>query len=277
VNAAGDCAVLDEFVGKWTAASPELRVALRFMAPRWRDASTAFLCLAQEIAQLAFDRIEPAVALPKLEWWSGELARAAAGQAQHPLTRILARLDGFATAPWPAVVTGAAMQWDPSAAPDMTSLLAGYRHLHGPMARAEAQLFRGVDAAASARACDLARAVRELSRVADAAGGERLPLPLDVLARHQIDRAGLALPGAARAAALRDHCASLLRAIDALGDGNGLSLPRVADLASARARLRRAVRADDPLAALAAASGRLPPVLAWTLWRHARRRHPVSY
>jgi phytoene synthase len=80
---------LSSHVDKWTAAEPELALALRFADAASRPRIAALICLEHEIVHAALHIAERDVALVKLNWWAEELAALAAGAARHPLTQTL--------------------------------------------------------------------------------------------------------------------------------------------------------------------------------------------
>lgn len=237
----------------------------------------AFECLALEIEHSAYDLSEPSVATGKLEWWAEELMRSAAGAPQHPLTLLLAKNASFAGAPWGAVIAGATAQHAAPASADLAALLMRHSQFHAPVSIAEATLFDGIDPDATARSRSLVRSVRDSVAGMREGFSSSMPLPLDLLARHQLTRASLAQGGPARMAALRDHLGTLLERFEALAvDAAGLPLLQVAAVSANRARLRIALRASEPVNALEHAFGSLPPLTAWKVWRCARQRQRAS-
>jgi len=262
-------APLASFEAKWTQAVPELGVALSFVAPATRAAHGAFVCLVHELEHAAFGIRDAEPATLKLQWWAEEFARAAKGEARHPLTQAIAQLASFPQVPlatWYAAVGGALAQRDAEPAANADALLAAYEVLHEPLAQVESQLFAPIDAVALARARSLARAVRETAALADALRDGRLPLPLDLLARHRLARSELAQPSAAQTAALREWLDVLRNASTAIGAarvGAPVAATRVAD----RWRLAKAARADDPLVALPPLLARIPLRTSFAAWR----------
>ncbi|MGA8279196.1 MAG: squalene/phytoene synthase family protein [Rhodanobacteraceae bacterium] len=247
-------------------------MALRFMAPDQRNVQSAFACLARELEHAAYDVREATVAAGKLEWWAGELISAARGTPQHPLTRVLARIDAFAHAPWNALIAGAMSQRDVDASGDLSTLLAGHQLLQAPLAEVQAMMFAGVSATATAASRSISCALRELIRLDDGRMREgTLPLPLDLLARHQLTRAELMRSGSARNAAVCDMLSALVARFDVIAaDVADLALTEVATMEANRVRARRALRARDPLVALRHAFRSVSPRVAWSVWRRAR-------
>ncbi|MGN6520273.1 MAG: hypothetical protein ACTHK2_12690 [Dokdonella sp.] len=264
---------LASFEAKWAGAHPEFRLALGFVPAPLRAAYAAFACIGYEIEHAAFGIREAQPAALKLQWWAEEFTRMREGSARHPLTHALATRPGGIAVPlaqWHAVVVGAFAQRDPEPAADAAALLDGYAALYHPLAALEAALFPPLDAATIARVRANSRAVREAATLADALRDGRLPLPLDLLARHRLARGDLAHPSPAQAAALRDWLEVLrgrYASLDATSSG-----PLAAAGASAdRWRLRAAARAEDPLAVLQAGTTRLPLRASWAAWLAGRR------
>jgi len=264
---------LASFEAKWASACPEFELALTFVPAALRAPYGAFACIGYEIEHAAFGIREAQPAALKLQWWAEEFARTRDRSARHPLTQALAALPGVAVASlaqWQDVVIGAFAQRDPEPAADAAALFDAYAVLYRPLAMIEATLFAPLDAATLAHARALARAVRETATLADALRDGRLPLPLDLLARHRLARGDLAHASPAQAAALRDWLGVLRARHATLEATNGGPLA-AAGASADRWRLRSAAAADDPLAALQAAMTRLPLRASWAAWRAGRR------
>lgn len=262
-------APLASFEAKWTQAYPELRVALPFLAPATRAAHGAFVCLVHELEHAAFGIRDAEPATLKLQWWAEEFARAAKGEARHPLTQALAAATPLPEVPlatWYAAVGGALAQRDAEPAANADALLAAFEVLHAPLAQIEAQLFAPLAAATLARVRALARALRETAALADALRDGRLPLPLDLLARHRLARGELTQASPAQSAALADWLRELRSIADRL-DATRIGAPAAATLSADRWRMARATRAGDPLAALPALLGRVPLRVSFAAWR----------
>ena len=269
-------APLASFEAKWSGAYPEFGLALRFVRGADRDAQSAFACLVFEIEHAAFAIREAQPAAIKLQWWAEEFARTSRGEARHPLTQAVTPRLRDAAIPlslWQQVIIGAAAQRDPEPASDRTALFDGYARLYAPLASIESELF-GSPAARNADALTRVRALRETAALTEALRDGKLPLPLDVLARHRLARGDLAQASAARGEALREWLRSLADEFVAsrLEEAQQpLGALRSVITAANRARARRAARATDPLAAIRAALARLAPGDVWTAWRAARR------
>lgn len=262
-------APLASFEAKWTQAVPELGVALSFLAPETRAAHGAFICLVHELEHAAFGIRDAEPATLKLQWWAEEFARAAKGEARHPLTQAIAQASSFSQVPlatWYAAVGGALAQRDAEPAANADALFAAYEVLHEPLAQIEAQLFAPLDAMALARARAVARAVRETAALADALRDGRLPLPLDLLARHRLARGELTQASPEQTAALHEWLRTLRDAGAAL-DAARVGAPAAATLSADRWRLAKAMRADDPLAALPPLLSRMPLRTSFAAWR----------
>lgn len=264
---------LASFEAKWTEARPELALALRFEREDEREARAAFACLVLEIEHAAFNIREAQPAAIKLQWWAEELARAAKGEARHPLTQALAPRIAAAAIPqrgWNAAIVGAFAQRDPEPAADREALLSGYAQLYAPLGAIEAALFRA-DAIAVAHALALSRAMRETAALPDALRDGKLPLPLDLLARHRLARGDLGGESATRSEALREWFGDLASEMSALLATPKLGVLRGAMAAADAKRLASAAKAGEPMNAMTASLAGLSIPIAWAAWRAARR------
>lgn len=269
----GDSAGLAAFEKKWICAHPELGMALDFVEPDRRRVRSAFACLIGELEYLAFSILDAEPAMAKLQWWAEEFARIASGDVRHPLSRALARDPAIARMPqarWHAVVVGALAQRDPLPGADIAALLRGYDALYRPLAEIEAELLASAPGAARmpqsiARVRVRARALRDTAALADALRSGRLPLPLDLLARHRLARGDLTTRSPQQIAAVREWLGML-----AGEEGDGCE-PLTAAIASAdRWRARLAALAADPLSALNGALCRVPTRTVFATWRAGR-------
>lgn len=270
-----NAAPLASFIAKWTGAYPELQLALGFVPRPLRSARAAFACLGHELEHATFTTREDQPAAMKLAWWAEELTRAEAGEARHPLTIELAKLPAWnriGLARWHAVIAAALALRDPEPAADGERLLAAWAPFHRPQADIEAELFGTLDVAARARQRAIARAMEDLAVLGEAIDEGRLPLPLDVLARHQLARNDLGRDSPARRSAVEDWLAQLDgAATDLARSGAALGVVGAAALSAGRWRTRRALRSSEPLAMLHRLHARLPLTAAWATWRAARR------
>ena len=266
---------LASFEAKWAAVHPEFGLALKFVAEDRRHAQSAFACLVYELEHTAFAIREAEPAMIKLQWWAEEFARIGSGAARHPLTQALAEYPAFATLPagcWHEVVVGTMAQRDPEPAADRDALLQGYAAMYRPLASIEAELFPSTFAESVAHARAGARALRETASLANALRDGRLPLPLDLLARHRLARGELTRDSPQQAAALREWLAALVSgSAHIIGSGAGLGVLTAANASADHWRARMAARADDPLAVLNAAFARVPLRAIWAAWQAGRR------
>ena len=262
------------FEQKWLAAYPENALVAVFLPATQRRRASAFGCLVYELTQTALHLREPQVAAAKLAWWRQELIDAIAGKARHPITLTLfADTQARATDPalWSALADTALTQLDQPGASTLAVLLEQFEPYHAAIARAEAALFGLADANIEANAAlwTISHLLRELANLANAEG--RLPVPLSLLARHGVTRAGLAEATVDRTGVAQDYLEELRIEINgALGIAAQRSLTQ-----RVRARLDRelvaaAKRAADPLAYLTAhaRAGYLRSL--WAAWREAR-------
>jgi len=269
-----DDAAFGSFEEKWLQANPEQAIVAVFLPLRQRRPGSAFGCLINEIEETIFAIREPQVAAAKLNWWRDGLARAAAGHARHPVTHELFTVAGAARdLQWSSLVDGALRLLDPATPSSIADAFSTLGIFYGVVAKLEAELLDANIAAGDADA-DLWSSARLLSLAARVdRQPERSPLPLDLLARHGLTRAGLVEPCAARSAAFRDFLDAWCRKTQAALDAQTGSTAR-----RVRARLdlglcRNAMRAHDPVVALASSSrGRWRSVfVAWSEAGRARR------
>lgn len=268
------------FEQKWLAAFPENNVLRVFLSPADRVLNAAFACLIFELEQTALHIAETQIAATKLNWWSEELARASARQARHPITQTLfadARAHAIGPDLWQALVRGAAAQLGVESSADFATQIEQTQRFSLPLAGIEQQLFfadgvaseSATTAAASLAAC--AQLLHQLAMLPQELQQGRLPLPLSLLARHQLNRKNLLTASAQRTAAVRDYLSALAAEIRvALALGSTLIIGR-----RVRARLdlnliQRALRHADPLQALSNDPGASPWRSLWFGWSAAR-------
>jgi phytoene synthase len=269
---------LASFAAKWSQAYPEFGLALKFDSGSERDERSAFACLVFELEHAAFRIREAQPAAIKLQWWAEEFARANNGEARHPLTQALAARIGASAIPirrWQEAIVGAYAQRDPEPAADTAALLDGYARLYDPLGAIESALF-GTHGAAIARVLAITRALRESAALSDALRGGKLPLPLDLLARHRLARGELAVASDARTHALRDWFGALAREISPLltreaTRAQPLGILRAAMAGADATRARQTASASEPLIAMKAALEGLSVPVLWSAWRAARR------
>lgn len=262
------------FEEKWLAANPEQATVALFQPANVRLRASAFGCLVHELEQAAFGLREAHVAEVKIQWWRQELLTAASGAPRHPVSAVLFA-DPQATkvdaAHWNALADGALAMVHVGAASDLKSLLSGYSALYAPVARIETALFDAPATQVSATATlwtlsHLQLALRHLGDVP-----ERLPIPLDLLARHELTRAALAEPTTKRRELVRDFVGSLADAASiALADVPSALVARRVRARLDLALMKFAQRADDPLRALMVQPGDARWKALWWSWREAR-------
>lgn len=269
------------FEEKWLAANPESAIVTVFLPPAQRGLASAFGCLIHELSQAAFHIREPQVAATKLAWWKQELADAAFGKPRHPITQTLFDCAGvreFDPELWPALAGGALAQLDAPGAGTLAALIEQLDPFFGAVARAENALFCAGEGNVEADAAlwILSHLLRALPNIGDSEA--HLPLPLGLLARHELTRAELAYESPQRNMLIKDFLDELvLEANGALGVSAVRSLPLRVRAALDRRRIASALRVTDPLRWL----GMHPHAGRWrTLWttwheaRAARRSHP---
>jgi len=259
---------------RWLAAQPHNAIVAVFLPEPLRARAAAFGTLVHELADTAFSAREAQAAAAKLAWWQQELHDAAQGRARHPIAQALfadAAIRALDVQLWPAIAAGAAAQIDAPGAGTLTQSRAQLAALHRPVAQAQAALL-GVADADSEHDATLWSVAHWLDSVPTLRPDmARLPLPLDLLARHGLARPDLAHASPQRNALLRDwleQLAELHRAARSAGRPRAVPL-RVRARLDAN-RIAVALRAPDALAWLQSRPqpGRWESL--WAAWREAR-------
>jgi phytoene synthase len=263
------------FEENWLAANPEQATVALFLTPDTRLRAVAFGCLIHELEQAAFGLREPHIAEVKIQWWQHELLVAAAGKPRHPVSAVLfadPQSVNADAASWAALGAGtlAMLRIDPTS--DLESLLADYAAMYAPMVRIEVALFDSSlsDISMAARLPAISHLLQALRHLPDTS--EHLPVPLDLLARHELTRATLAESGPKRSELLRDYLGRLAVALHAaLTAAAGAPLARRVRARLDLALMRDAQRAEDPLRILMKQPGAAHWKALWWSWREARR------
>lgn len=263
------------YLTQWRDASPERTLAWLFLRHDERNCFGALAALVQEWRKAVREVRESQVAVIKLGWWREEMQRAAQGDAHHPLTQALfadARTRPVPLQCWVAPVEAAIRML---ALPPPANT-AAQCDASAPFADAVAVLEtrvwfgNGADAARMSRVVLLAGLVSSVRAFAAEVEHGRSPVPMNLLARHGLAIEALGGDSPERRAALHDYLGELERAAsDAARMQGPLTLFRAVDLQRDRQALGRAVRAEDPVAALHAPAHGLGSVLK--TWRAARK------
>ena len=268
------------FERKWLDANPEQAAVLVFLRPAQRERESAFGSLIHELAQTAFGVREAQVAAAKLGWWQQELIGAAAGNPRHPISRELFRDRLAATIDsnsWRALIDGAIAQLDAPSPSNFGDLFSSLSDFFGPVALIETRLAES--GASQSEAIGQLWACSHLMRFAENPSrcGERMSLPLDLLARHGASRAEMLEPCAKRSIVLKDFIASIR---DTIAKNEPLAMQATLGT-RVRARVDRwladrAVLADDPAQYLSQHARNLRWRSLWWAWREARNLTPRS-
>lgn len=99
--------------------------AILFLPPETRRAMNALQALRRELDEVVIESHDVSLARTRLEWWRVEIARAFAGEPQHPVTRALAAAiapDGITAATLNEIVDGVEMDLDQTRYLDFASL-----------------------------------------------------------------------------------------------------------------------------------------------------------
>jgi len=267
---------LHSYLDKWLAAQPAQRLAMPFVEAPAFAGHRALAALEQEWIDAVYGIREPQVAQVKLHWWAEELSGAAASGGRHPLTKALFAAPSAGhvePALWLAPLEAAMAQLDAATPADFAEQRARAEALHGALARLETCWWFGTDAdPARAEVCAVVDHLLHATALLEAhREHERLALPMSRLARHGLDRAGLAEDSAARRAAVREQLAEIdqLRAAARTLRGP-LSLFRGLQMRENARLLHRARRAADPLSRLQALRARAAPGSVFRAWSAAR-------
>jgi phytoene synthase len=266
VNAEQGGDAFAEFRAKWLADEPEARLATLFHPALREPRAEALHVLRHELSDAAFVVRDADVAQAKLGWWLGETDALAAGRPQHPITRRLAAcaaaLDAGAFA---RVVAGAGAVARIESPEHVDALLSTVRRMSDAWGRlAGAQDDAALDAARAA-----AVVAGALARWPRFAAVERARVPLELLARHGVNRAELLEPAHGRAAQ------SLLRELLGALDARLAAAPRsVAALDAAWLAARRVLIAHLLRDVAAVQAGRPRPLglrALFATWSDGRR------
>jgi phytoene synthase len=264
------------FEDKWSLAHPELPLALRFVRPGPRPMVSALACVSLEVGLATYGVSEAGVAASKLQWWAEELGLLSSGKARHPLTQVLAESVALKVLPpdaWRAWIGAAFAQRDAAPARGLPDLVAGYRSFYAPLSRIETAVYPGLSVESRAQAGALSRILLDTIRLPESLAAGRLPLPLDLLARHGISSNALGNAGPQRDGVLREHFSALAGAMKSV-DRRGLPAIVAAGLAADLRRCQLAAHAANPMASSASNLDRLPFSALWACWRAARRVQP---
>jgi phytoene synthase len=264
----------DTFEQKWLAEYPEQRLVGVFLPVAQRSRVNAFGTLVHELSQSAFRVREAQVAAAKLDWWQRELREAAHGNAKHPVSKKLfadAMVREADAALWPALAEGALLQLDQPGAGTLAAMIEQLEPFFAAVARAELALFEaeGGNLDANAALWTLSHLLHELPQLTH--GNAHLPVPLGLLARHELVRADLAAPSPRRNLLVKDFLDELALEINgALGVAAARPLPMRVRTRLDRRRIAHALKMTDPLAYLQTHPHAGHWQILWTVWREAR-------
>jgi len=248
----------EQYVQEKAAASgSSFYYAFLFLPPPRRAAITAFYAFCREVDDVVDEVNDPGIAQAKLQWWQTEVARAFAGDPQHPVMRALmphAAAHGIEQRHLLAVIEGCRMDLEQTRYLDFPAL-ERYCHLvAGVVGEVSARIFgqsqpQTTDYAHRlGLAFQLTNIIRDVGE--DAMRG-RIYLPVAELQQfdvkaHEITRrqysdrfVALMRFQAARAHSLYDEALALLPAQDRRAQKPGLMM------ASIYRTLLREIEADD--------------------------------
>lgn len=273
----------EDYLAQWRGGSRARTVAWLFLRPDERTYFGALAALEHEWLKVLREAREPQVAAARLGWWREEMQCAPQGPARHPLTQGLFANSRASEVPgtyWtsPVEATMALLM-----APPPTDFAAQCKAA-GPLASALAELESHVwfgDAITGPRAVKVAllnQLVANLRALESMVERGRSPLPMNLLARHGLTIDALGSDSPARRAAVRDHAAELQRELAAAARMEApLTLFRAVGLQHDLDALDRALRADEPLAALRSPAFGLRGLLkTWHAARTWRSMLPIE-
>ncbi len=265
-------AAFESFEGKWLDANPEQTAVQVFLDDAARIRTSAFGTLIHEISQTTFGVRETSVAAAKLDWWRQELMLAANGKARHPISRRLfsdehvAKIDREL---WGALAHGGLSQLDVPSATDYAALRNSLARFYAPVPAIELRLAGHASGDADATAALWIASHLALVAEAGSPFAERTPLPLDLFARHGVQRADIDRDHAARAKVVGDFLQRVRQDIAANLPRASTIARRVRAYADARA-IDAALKSPDPSVYLARQARRARLRNVWRAWREAR-------
>ncbi|WP_158885608.1 squalene/phytoene synthase family protein [Rhodanobacter sp. L36] len=268
-------AVLQGFIDKWLAVQPQQRVALAFADGRRYPGHVALAALEQEWLSAAYGIREPQVAAAKFGWWAEEMAEARDSGGRHPLTQVLfddERAHAIPTERWLAPIAAAMAQLEQGTATNFQAQLDAAAPLHGALAALETTWWFGAEASCerATRVATLNHLLHALSRLEQDAERDKLPLPMDKLARHGLSRTQLRMASDAREQAIKAQLEDLRASWHEAASMPGpLSVFRTVESQHGERLVQRAAR-EEALTVLQADSSRISPAIAWHAWRAAR-------
>ncbi|MDE2396778.1 MAG: presqualene diphosphate synthase HpnD [Burkholderiales bacterium] len=183
----------EQYVQQKAAASgSSFYYAFLFLAPPRRAAITAFYAFCREVDDVVDEMHDPSVAAMKLQWWRAEVAKAFAGQPEHPVMKALAPIApafGIEARHLEAVIEGCQVDLDQTRFLDFAAL-ERYCHLvAGIVGEVAANIFgRTSDATLEyAHKLGLAMQLTNIIRdVGDDARRGRIYLPVNELQRFGV-------------------------------------------------------------------------------------------
>jgi phytoene synthase len=168
-----------------------------FLPPVQRRAITALYAFCREVDDVADECSDANIARTKLAWWRGEIVRAYAGGAQHPVALALAEVVAEFRLPQEhllSIIDGMEMDLDCSRYPDFAALRVYCHRVAGVVGLLSAEIFGYSDPRTLAYAADLGLAFQLTNIIRDV--GEdmrrhRIYLPLDELEQHGVSIADI--------------------------------------------------------------------------------------
>jgi phytoene synthase len=177
---------------KAAASGSSFYYAFLFLPPPRRAAITAFYAVCREVDDVVDEVSDPGVAATKLAWWRQEVARAYAGQPQHPAMLALmphAEAYDIRAEHLLAVIEGCEMDLQQSRYLDYAGLQRYCHLVAGVVGEVASGIFGRQDAATIGYAHKLGLAFQLtniIRDVGDDARRGRIYLPIDELKRFEV-------------------------------------------------------------------------------------------
>jgi phytoene synthase len=163
-----------------------------FLPPAQRRAITALYAFCREVDDVVDECSDANVARVKLAWWRGEIAKAYAGGAQHPVALALAEVvAGFRLQQGHllSIIDGMEMDLDCNRYPDFAALRVYCHRVAGVVGLLSAEIFGYRDSRTLAYAADLGLAFQLTNIIRDVGEDmrrQRIYLPLDEMERYGV-------------------------------------------------------------------------------------------
>jgi phytoene synthase len=182
---------------KAVASGSSFYYSFLFLPPERRRAITALYAFCREVDDVVDECADAGVARTKLAWWRNEVAAVYRGGAQHPVARALAEVAPryhLPEARLAEIIDGMQMDLDYNRYPDFETLRQYCHRVAGVVGLLSAEIFGYSDRRTLEYAENLGLAFQLTNIIRDVgedARRNRVYLPLDELARHDVAEADI--------------------------------------------------------------------------------------